>query len=117
MPDMRQLTLCCSHELGDLILIACLLMKLNDRFRMIQHDVRSVSYACSGLRSDTSAPEVPESCLRIVCGPEDICHLIIVEEVNQVLAVMHSAAGFLDSFVQDELKCRCLDEEDFGATS
>ena len=27
---------------------------------------------------------------------------------------MHSAAGFLDSFVQDELKCRCLDEEDFG---
>ena len=28
---------------------------------------------------------------------------------------MHSAAGFLDSFVQDELKCRCLDEEDFGA--
>jgi hypothetical protein len=29
--------------------------------------------------------------------------------------MMHSAAGFLDSFVQDELKCRCLDEEDFGA--
>jgi len=28
---------------------------------------------------------------------------------------MHSAAGFLDSFVQDELKCRCLTEEDFGA--
>jgi hypothetical protein len=28
--------------------------------------------------------------------------------------MMHSAAGFLDSFVQDELKCRCLDEEDFG---
>ena len=28
---------------------------------------------------------------------------------------MHSAAGFLDSFVQDELKCRCLSEEDFGA--
>ena len=28
---------------------------------------------------------------------------------------MHSAAGFLDSFVQDELKCRCLDEGDFGA--
>jgi hypothetical protein len=28
---------------------------------------------------------------------------------------MHSAAGFLDSFVQDEVKCRCLDEEDFGA--
>jgi len=27
---------------------------------------------------------------------------------------MHSAAGFLDSFVQDELKCRCLSEEDFG---
>jgi hypothetical protein len=27
---------------------------------------------------------------------------------------MHSAAGFLDSFVQDELKCRCLTEEDFG---
>jgi hypothetical protein len=27
----------------------------------------------------------------------------------------HSAAGFLDSFVQDEVKCRCLDlEEDFG---
>ena len=29
---------------------------------------------------------------------------------------MHSAAGFLDSFVQDELKCRCLDEGDFGTT-
>jgi hypothetical protein len=28
---------------------------------------------------------------------------------------MHSAAGFLDAFVQDEVKCRCLDEEDFGA--
>ena len=28
---------------------------------------------------------------------------------------MHSAAGFLDSFVQDELNCRCLNEEDFGA--
>jgi hypothetical protein len=28
---------------------------------------------------------------------------------------MHSAAGFLDSFVQDELDCRCLTEEDFGA--
>lgn len=27
---------------------------------------------------------------------------------------MHGAAGFLDSFVQDELKCRCLDEETFG---
>lgn len=27
---------------------------------------------------------------------------------------MNSAAGFLDSFVQDELKCRCLSEEDFG---
>jgi hypothetical protein len=27
---------------------------------------------------------------------------------------MHGAAGFLDSFVQDEVKCRCLDEEDFG---
>ena len=27
---------------------------------------------------------------------------------------MHSAAGFLDSFVQDELNCRCLTEEDFG---
>jgi hypothetical protein len=27
---------------------------------------------------------------------------------------MHSAAGFLDSFVQDEIMCRCLDEEDFG---
>ena len=26
----------------------------------------------------------------------------------------NSAAGFLDSFVQDEIKCRCLDEEDFG---
>lgn len=25
-----------------------------------------------------------------------------------------SAAGFLDSFVQDEVKCRCLSEEDFG---
>ena len=29
---------------------------------------------------------------------------------------MHSAAGFLDSFVQDELKCRCLDEGDFGTS-
>jgi hypothetical protein len=28
---------------------------------------------------------------------------------------MHSAAGFLDSFVQDEVKCRGLMEEDFGA--
>lgn len=28
---------------------------------------------------------------------------------------MHSAAGFLDSFIQDEVNCRCLDEEDFGA--
>jgi len=28
---------------------------------------------------------------------------------------MHTAAGFLDSFVQDELKCRCLTEDDFGA--
>ncbi len=28
---------------------------------------------------------------------------------------MHSAAGFLDSFVQDELDCRCLTEENFGA--
>lgn len=28
---------------------------------------------------------------------------------------MHSAAGFLDSFVQDEVKCRCLTEDDFGA--
>jgi hypothetical protein len=28
---------------------------------------------------------------------------------------MNSAAGFLDAFVQDEVKCRCLDEEDFGA--
>ena len=27
---------------------------------------------------------------------------------------MHSAAGFLDSFVQDEVKCRGLMEEDFG---
>jgi hypothetical protein len=27
---------------------------------------------------------------------------------------MHGAAGFLDSFVQDELKCRCLTEETFG---
>lgn len=27
---------------------------------------------------------------------------------------MHSAAGFLDSFVQDELGCRCLTPEDFG---
>jgi hypothetical protein len=27
----------------------------------------------------------------------------------------HGAAGFLDSFVQDEVKCRCLNfEEDFG---
>lgn len=28
---------------------------------------------------------------------------------------MHGAAGFLDSFIQDEVKCRCLSEEDFGA--
>lgn len=28
---------------------------------------------------------------------------------------MHGAAGFLDSFVQDEVKCRCLGMEDFGA--
>jgi len=27
---------------------------------------------------------------------------------------MHGAAGFLDSFVQDELVCRCLSPEDFG---
>lgn len=26
----------------------------------------------------------------------------------------NSAAGFLDSFVQDEIRCRCLNEEDFG---
>jgi hypothetical protein len=29
--------------------------------------------------------------------------------------MMHSAANFLDAFVQDEVKCRCLTEEDFGA--
>lgn len=28
---------------------------------------------------------------------------------------MHGAAGFLDSFVQDEVRCRCLTEEDFEA--
>jgi len=28
---------------------------------------------------------------------------------------MHGAAGFLDSFIQDEIDCRCLTEEDFGA--
>lgn len=28
---------------------------------------------------------------------------------------MHGVAGFLDSFIQDEVKCRCLTEEDFGA--
>ena len=28
--------------------------------------------------------------------------------------MMHGAAGFLDSFVQDEVRCRCLTEEDFG---
>jgi hypothetical protein len=28
---------------------------------------------------------------------------------------MHGVAGFLDSFIQDEVKCRCLSEEDFGA--
>jgi len=27
---------------------------------------------------------------------------------------MSSPAGFLDSFVQDEVLCRCLDEETFG---
>jgi len=26
----------------------------------------------------------------------------------------HSPAAFLDAFVQDEVKCRCLDEGDFG---
>ena len=26
----------------------------------------------------------------------------------------HSAAGFLDSFIEDEVKCRCLSIEDFG---
>jgi hypothetical protein len=29
--------------------------------------------------------------------------------------MMNPAAGFLDSFIQDEVKCRCLTEEDFGA--
>lgn len=28
---------------------------------------------------------------------------------------MHNAAAFLDAFVQDEVKCRCLSEEDFEA--
>jgi hypothetical protein len=28
--------------------------------------------------------------------------------------MMHNAASFLDAFVQDEVKCRCLTEEDFG---
>jgi hypothetical protein len=28
---------------------------------------------------------------------------------------MHGAAGFLDNFITDEIKCRCLDEDDFGA--
>jgi hypothetical protein len=28
---------------------------------------------------------------------------------------MHSPAAFLDAFVQDEVKSRCLTEEDFGA--
>jgi hypothetical protein len=28
--------------------------------------------------------------------------------------MMHDAAGFLDSFVRDEVKSRCLTEEDFG---
>lgn len=28
---------------------------------------------------------------------------------------MHSAASFLDAFVQDEIDCRCLTEETFGA--
>jgi hypothetical protein len=27
---------------------------------------------------------------------------------------MNHAAAFLDAFVQDEVMCRCLDEEDFG---
>ena len=27
---------------------------------------------------------------------------------------MNHAASFLDAFVQDEVMCRCLDEEDFG---
>lgn len=29
--------------------------------------------------------------------------------------MMQSAAGFLDSFVQDEVRCRCLTEDMFGA--
>jgi hypothetical protein len=28
--------------------------------------------------------------------------------------MMHNAASFLDAFVQDEVKSRCLSEEDFG---
>jgi hypothetical protein len=28
--------------------------------------------------------------------------------------MMHNAASFLDAFVQDEVKSRCLTEEDFG---
>lgn len=28
--------------------------------------------------------------------------------------MMHNPAAFLDAFVQDEVKCRCLTEEDFG---
>ena len=28
---------------------------------------------------------------------------------------MNGALGFLDSFVQDEIRCRCLSEEDFEA--
>jgi hypothetical protein len=31
-----------------------------------------------------------------------------------VLDMMHNAASFLDAFVQDEVDCRCLTEEDFG---
>ena len=28
--------------------------------------------------------------------------------------MMHGVGGFLDSYVKDEVKCRCLTEEDFG---
>ena len=28
---------------------------------------------------------------------------------------MHGVAGFLDSFITNEVKCRCLDQDDFDA--
>jgi len=53
----------------------------------------------------------------IIGGIKEICHSIIVKGINQALDIMyHNASAFLDAFVQDEVTCRCLDQdEDFGA--